>query len=61
MEFPGVSKKNMRNFHGLIKNGVEYPRVNKKKNVEFPGVFGLGVSKGSNTIFWNIKGLSLQG
>ena len=50
----------MRNFHGLIKNGMEYPRVNKKKNVEFPGVFGLGVSKGSNTIFWNIKGLSLE-
>ena len=28
--------------------------------MEFPGVFvfGLGISKGSNTILWNIKGLS---
>ena len=32
----------------------------RKNNVEFPGVFvfGLGVSKGSNTILWNIQGLS---
>ena len=31
-----------------------------KKNVEFPGVFvfGLGISKGSNTISWNIQRLS---
>ena len=28
--------------------------------MEFPGVFvfGLGISKGSNTILWNIQGLS---
>ena len=32
----------------------------RKNNVEFPGVFvfGLGISKGSNTILWNIQGLS---
>ena len=31
-----------------------------KWSVEFPGVFdfGLGISKGSNTILWNIQGLS---
>ena len=51
----------MWNFQGLIKNDVEFPRVTKKKkNVEFPRVFvfGLGISKGSNTILWNIQGLS---
>ena len=44
----------------LIKNKVQFPRVIKKKNMEFPGVFvfGLGISKGSNTILWNIQGLS---
>ena len=28
----------------------------RKNNVKFPGasVFGLGISKGSNTILWNI-------
>ena len=31
MEFPGVSKNSMRNFKGLIKNEVEFPRVTKKK------------------------------
>ena len=43
-------------FQGLVKNEVEFPRETKKNNVEFPGVFvfDLGVSKGSNTIFWNI-------
>ena len=37
------------NFQGLIKNEVEFPRV---------FVFGLGIYKGSNTILWNIQGLS---
>ena len=34
----------------------------RKNNVEFPAlgvfVFGLGISKESNTILWNIQGLS---
>ena len=34
----------------------------RKNNVEFPApgvfVFGLGISKVSNTILWNIQGLS---
>ena len=54
MEFPGVYQRNsMWNFLGLIKNEVEFPRVTKKNNVEYPAgvfVFGLGISKGSNTI-----------
>ena len=59
MEFLGVSKKCMWNFQGLIKNELEFPRVTKK-NVEFQGivVFGLGISKGSNTILSVIQGLS---
>ena len=49
----------MWNFQGSIKNEVEFPRVTKKNNAEFPGVFvfGLGISKVSNTILWNIQGL----
>ena len=52
MKFPG---------QGLIKNEVEFPRVTKKNNVEFPGVFvfGLEISKGSNTILWSIQGLRI--
>ena len=48
------------NFQGLVKNDAEFPRMTKKKNVEFPGVFlfGLGISNGSNTILWNIQGVS---
>ena len=49
MEFPGASKKLQVEFPGLIKNEVEFPRV---------FVFGLGIYKGSNTILWNIQGLS---
>ena len=41
-------------------NGEVRPR--KNNNVEFPAlgvfVFGLGISKVSNTILWNIQGLS---
>ena len=57
--FQGYQRNSMWNFQGLIKNEVEFPRV-IKSNVEFPGVFvfGLGISKGSNTILWNIQGLS---
>ena len=38
-----------------MKNEVEFPRVTKKK---FPGVlvFGLEISKVSNTILWNFQG-----
>ena len=52
MKFPG---------QGLIKNEVEFPRVTKKNNVEFPGVFvfGLEISKGSNTILLSIQGLRI--
>ena len=52
----------MWNFQWLIKNEVELPRVTQKNNVEFPGVsvFGLGISKGSNTILRNIHGLSFD-
>ena len=48
--FQGYQRNSMCNFWG-------WPR---KNNVEFPGVFvfGLGISKGSNTILWNIQGLS---
>ena len=31
MEFPGYQRNGMRNFQGLIKNEVGFPRVNKKK------------------------------
>ena len=56
----GIKEISIWNFQGLIKNDLEFPRVTKKKNVEFPKVFvfGLGTSKGSNTILWNIQGLS---
>ena len=42
---------------------MEFPGVSKKQHVKFPGecvwnfqgfAFGLGISKGSNTILWNI-------
>ena len=48
MEFPEVYDS-MGNFQGLIKNEVEFPKVTKKYNVQFPGVFvfGLGISQGS--------------
>ena len=39
--FQGYQKNSMCNFQGLIKNEVEFPRI---------FVFGLGISKGSNTI-----------
>ena len=42
MKFPGVSKNSMWNFQGLIKNEVEFPRVTKKNNKEFPGCRALG-------------------
>ena len=62
MEFPRVVIKeiSMWNFQGVIKNDVKLPRETKKKNLEFPRVFvfGLGISKESNTMFWNIQGLS---
>ena len=44
----------MWNFQGLTKSEVEFPRqgLPRKNNVEFPGVlvFGLEISKASNTI-----------
>ena len=59
MEFPRVGIKEiiMWNFQGLIKNNST---VTKNKNVKFPRVFvfGLGISKGSNTILWNSQRLS---
>ena len=50
--FQGYERNSMWNFQGLIKNEVEFQRVGKKNNMEFPWVFvfGLGISKGSNTI-----------
>ena len=62
MEFPrvGIKEISKLSFQELIKNGVEFLRVTQKKNVEFPRVFvfGLGISMGSNTILWNIQGMS---
>ena len=62
MEFPreGIKEISKLNFQELIKNGVKFLRVTQKKNVEFPRVFafGLGISMGSNTILWNIQGMS---
>ena len=49
MEFPGVSKTSKKEY-------VEFPGVNVKFLRVF--VFGLGISNGSNTILWNIQGLS---
>ena len=49
-------KEILWDFWGLIKNEVEFPRETKK-NTEF-FVFGLGISKRSNTNLWNIQGLS---
>ena len=39
---------------------MEFPRMAKKNNVEFPGVFlfGLAISKESHTTLWNIQGLN---
>ena len=55
----GIKEISIWNFQGLIKNDLEFPRVTKKKNVEFLGVFvfGLGISKGSNN-FVEYPGLS---
>ena len=58
--FQGYQRNSLGNFQELIKNQVKFLRVTKKNRVEFPGVFvfGLGISKGSNTILWNIQELS---
>ena len=58
--FEGYPRNSMLNFWGLIKNEVEFPKRWPRKNVELPGVFvfGLGISKWSNTILWNIQGMS---
>ena len=39
---------------------MDFPGVSKKQHAGFPevSVFGLGISKGSNTILWNIQELS---
>ena len=60
MEFPGVSNKSLAEFPGLIKNKMEFPGVTRKNNVQYRGVllFGLGISKGYNTILWNFQGWS---
>ena len=62
MEFPeqGYQRNIMWNFQGLIKKTWNFQGWPRKNNVEFSGVFvfGLGISKGSNTILWNIQGLS---
>ena len=52
----GHQRNSIWNFQGLIKIEVAFPRV--KNNVEFPGVFvfGLRISKGSNTILWKFQG-----
>ena len=38
---------------------MDFPGVSKKQHAGFPEVFvfGLGISKGSNTILWNIQEL----
>ena len=53
--FQGYQRNGMWNFHGLIKNEVDFPRrVTKKKCGISWGLclflFVLGISKGSNTI-----------
>ena len=58
--FQGYQRNSMRKFERLIKNKVKFQGWPRKINVEFLWVFvfGLGISKGSNTILWNIQGLS---
>ena len=43
-----------------LKTKLNFQRWPKNNNVEFPGIFvcGLGISKGSNTTWWSIQGLS---
>ena len=50
----------MWNFMRLVKNEMEFPRMTKKKQCGTSRVFvfGLGISKGSNTVLWNIQRLS---
>ena len=59
--FQRYQRNSMWNFQGLIKNKMEYPKCDQEKIMwKFQGsVFGIGISKGSNTILWNIQGLSL--
>ena len=58
--FQGYQRNSMWNFQGLIKSKMEFPKGDQEKIMwKFQGsVFGLGISKGSNTILWNIQGLS---
>ena len=61
MEFPGVSRKQHVEFLGINQKRSGISKGDQEKNnVEFPWVFvfGLGIFKGSNTILWNIQGLS---
>ena len=57
--FQGYQRNSMWNFQGLIKNKMEFPKGDQEKIMwKFQGsVFSLGISKGSNTILWNIQAL----
>ena len=55
MEFPGVSKKWHVEFPGMNQRRNGISKGDRKNNVQFLGVlvFGLEISKRSNTILWN--------
>ena len=58
--FQGYQRNSMWNFQGLIKNKIEFPKGDSENIMwKFQGfVFGVGISKVSITILWNIQGLS---
>ena len=55
----GIKEIACGSSRGQLKTKWNFQGWPRKNNVEFPGVsvFGLGISKGSNTILWNIQGI----
>ena len=54
----GIIRNSMCNFRGQLKTKWDFRGWTSKNKVDGVFAFGLGISKGSNTILWNIQRLS---
>ena len=54
----GIIRNSMCNFRGQLKTKWDFRGWTSKNKVDGVFAFGLGISKGSNTILWNIQELS---
>ena len=53
----GIIRNSMCNFRGQLKTKWDFRGWTSKNKVDGVFAFGLGISKGSNTILWNIQEL----